>query len=226
MSDSESKRRPGKSTGPKTPEGKAASSQNALRHGGRSRQRFIEGETEEQFQVVRQHWIEQFGPEGYQEERLVEILVWNDWFLQRAERNLQETEAAAFGADGWTAELLHQVQLMQRYKTTAERSFYRAWSALRGLEKDIHRERIEEIRRNAKIKCLEIKNEYLRKQIADRKQADSQTRAKAGQSAAHGSSDSSSQKDKHVWLALQRAAFDRSPPETHAEARGFLARQV
>ncbi|MBV8866596.1 MAG: hypothetical protein JO210_14475 [Acidobacteriaceae bacterium] len=39
----------------------------------------------------------------------------------------------------WTPEQQHKMELMQRYKTTAERAFYRAWSALQGLGKDIMR---------------------------------------------------------------------------------------
>ena len=40
----------------------------------------------------------------------------------------------------WTAEEQHLLEKMQRYKTTTERAFYRAWSALQGLRKDVMRE--------------------------------------------------------------------------------------
>ena len=57
----------------------------------------------------------------------------NDWFLRRAVRRLHEAEAA----EG-------NVELMQRYKTSAERSFYRSLGALQQLRKHymiIERER-------------------------------------------------------------------------------------
>ncbi len=118
--------------GPKTPEGKARSSQNALKHGGRSETLILPGEEQADFDKVAEGWRKEFEPEGYQEERLVEILVRNDWFFQRADRRWQEAEAE--GADQ------HTLELMQRYRTTAERSFFRALGALRGLRKDLLRE--------------------------------------------------------------------------------------
>ena len=42
----------------------------------------------------------------------------------------------------WTAEQHHKMELMTRYKTSAERSFYRAFNAMRALRKDKFREEI------------------------------------------------------------------------------------
>ncbi len=118
--------------GPKTEDGKARSSQNSLKHGARSKALILADERQEDFDKVAEGWSKEFEPEGYQEERLVEILVRNDWFFQRADRLWQEAQAS--GDDQ------HTLELMQRYRTTAERSFFRALGALRGLRKDLMRE--------------------------------------------------------------------------------------
>ncbi len=132
----ESKKPKGRSTGPKSPEGKASSSQNAIKHGGRSKVLILPEESREDYDRIEQGWQEEFGPEGFAEERLVRNLIWNDWLLERTQRLVMEAEVEA-GAEGWaSAEQQHQLELKLRYKTTAERAFYRAWEALRALRKD------------------------------------------------------------------------------------------
>ncbi|HEU5231571.1 MAG TPA: hypothetical protein VFU50_01835 [Terriglobales bacterium] len=111
--------------GPNTADGKKNSSRNSTTHGCRAKTVVIlDGECQEDYDQMKSEWNEEFGPESYMEERLVEILVDNDWFLRRAMRRLHEAEAG----DG-------NVDLMQRYKTSAERSFYRSLNALQGLRK-------------------------------------------------------------------------------------------
>ncbi len=130
-------------TGPNTPEGKETSSQNSRKHGLCSRNTLIlPDETPEEYEGTRSGWYREFEPEGYHEVRLVDLLVRNDWLLKRAHRRLLEVEAAvvdcrenANPAD-WTAEQEHKVELMQRYKTAAERAFYRSLSAAEHLRKD------------------------------------------------------------------------------------------
>jgi len=153
----DSKKRGG---GPNTPQGKANSSQNARKHGGTSKVLFLPGENPDDFEAIEAGWRKEFEPEGYQEERLVEILVLNDWFLKRAQRNLDEAEAEVFGGGGD----FHRVELMQRYKTTHERAFYRALGALESLRKDIMREKMEMIRLQGRLERSEIEYERLRAQ--------------------------------------------------------------
>ncbi|MBV8866143.1 MAG: hypothetical protein JO210_12185, partial [Acidobacteriaceae bacterium] len=131
--------------GPKTPQGKGHSSQNSTKHGLRAKKVLIlAGEAQEEYDRVVRGWNEQWEPADYQEEKLVETLIQNDWLHRRAQRWQLETEARVVGEKGpdpmdWTPEQQHKMELMQRYKTTAERAFYRAWSALQGLGKDIVR---------------------------------------------------------------------------------------
>jgi hypothetical protein len=111
--------------GPKSVEGKKNSSRNSTTHGCRAKAVVIlEGESQEAYDLIKYEWNEEFGPETYMEKRLVEILVENDWFLRRAGRRLHEAEAEQ-----------GNIELMQRYRTSAERSFYRSLNALQQLRK-------------------------------------------------------------------------------------------
>ena len=129
---------------PTTPEGKAITSKNALKHGVRSKRLILPDEAEDDYRLTREGWFDEFGPETFREERLVELLVQADWFLRRAQRRMDEAEAAVVGEEntnpaGWTADQVRTVELMQRYKTTAERAFYRALNACEQTRKDNRR---------------------------------------------------------------------------------------
>lgn len=115
-----------------------------------------------EYQTIHAGWIAEFEPEGYQENRLVEILIQNDWTLKIAQRNLRQAEEALW--DGWTPERQKDLDIRLRSKATAERSFYRAWSVLRGMQKDLERRTIQMIR-------LEGEAERLRNKIAERNKA-------------------------------------------------------
>ena len=129
---------PSKSGGPKTPAGKKRSSENSTAHGLRStRPSILPDEAREEYDETRRGWIETYEPDGYHEVRLVEQLILNEWLLKRANRRLMEAEAE----EDLTDEGEHRRELIQRYKTTSERAFYRALSAVEGLRKDILREK-------------------------------------------------------------------------------------
>ncbi len=122
-------------TGPTTPEGKESSSKNALKHGCCSKILILPDEDPAEFERIAEGWLQQFDPADFQEEALVEALILNDWSLRRKRRHFFAAEAAAAAASGpdpaaWSAEQRHHLALMQRYKTAAERAFYRSWSAL------------------------------------------------------------------------------------------------
>jgi hypothetical protein len=75
------------STGPRTPEGKAASSQNALKYGMLARQLVIQGqylqESAEEFQSFWTEYREQLAPVGPLEEMLVDQIVALNWRMRR-----------------------------------------------------------------------------------------------------------------------------------------------
>jgi hypothetical protein len=153
---------------PKTPEGKKRSSQNSLKHGMRAKNVLVlADESEEQYQETRRGWLKSFEPKGYHEMRLVEQLILNDWLLKRANRRLLEAEADV-DAENDTENCEHRMELMQRYKTTAERSFYRALAAAEALRKDQLREELIKERLTWKY---DRKAASLRKEVSRLRQA-------------------------------------------------------
>lgn len=111
----------------------------------RSQKLILEDERQEDFDGLAAGWRAEYGDEGQAAESLLERVILNDWFLRRAERRHIEAEAdlGAVHPLEWTEEQHHQIELYLRYKTSAERSFYRALSALRGLRKDKIREELD-----------------------------------------------------------------------------------
>ncbi len=75
-----------KSTGPRTPEGKAVVAQNALKHGFWSQEVVIKGEDAEEFALFRAGLLEELAPAGLMELILAQRIVSLSWRLQRAER--------------------------------------------------------------------------------------------------------------------------------------------
>ena len=75
-----------KSTGPRTPEGKARVAQNAIKHGLLARQVAVVGEEVEDFALFRDELRAELAPVGLVEARLVARIADLMWRLQRAER--------------------------------------------------------------------------------------------------------------------------------------------
>ena len=79
-----------KSTGPRTPEGKTASSRNALKHGLLAKEVVItdgEGAEDQQaFDTLLSDFVQQFQPVGPVEELLVEKITVSYWRMRRAHR--------------------------------------------------------------------------------------------------------------------------------------------
>jgi hypothetical protein len=81
-----------KSTGPRTPEGNARASRNALRHGLTAKDALLPGENEEAFVELQETLFEEFKPVGGYEADLVDVLILMRWRHRRAGR----LEAALF----------------------------------------------------------------------------------------------------------------------------------
>jgi hypothetical protein len=146
---------------------------NATKHGCCAKTAVLPNESQEDFNRVWSGWMAEFEPEGHQEVRLVEILILNDWHLQRAQRRLWEAEAALCAGpeeplqgddlELWEAQMQHNLDLKQRYKTSCERAFYRAWSVLHGLRKDMERREVALARLEAVKQKLERQLEAWKK---------------------------------------------------------------
>ncbi len=99
-----------KSTGPTTPHGKKTSSQNSTTHGCRSKRLLVGDERQEDFDALDAGWRVEYGGDG---QALVSLMS----------RVIGGTDPL-----DWTAEQHVKVALFLRYKTTWERSFYRAYN--------------------------------------------------------------------------------------------------
>ena len=74
------------STGPGSPEGKAASSRNALKHGLRARDVVLVDETEAEFETFREELFAALDPQDAMEAFLADRVVANPWRLRRVYR--------------------------------------------------------------------------------------------------------------------------------------------
>jgi hypothetical protein len=81
-----------KSTGPRTPEGKAVTAQNAVKHGLLAQEVVVKGEDPGEFEFYRDQMLEELAPVGQMESLLAHRIVGLAWRLRRAER----LQAAAF----------------------------------------------------------------------------------------------------------------------------------
>src|SRR5688572_21250173 len=81
--------------GPKTPEGKARSSQNARKHGLWSELALLPHESPEAWEELRAGIFQEFAPEGTFETQLVSRLAYLMWRLSRVSEYDQQQEAEA-----------------------------------------------------------------------------------------------------------------------------------
>jgi hypothetical protein len=118
-----------KSTGPRTPAGKLASSGNSLKHGLAAPRLIIPGENPSAFEALLADLLAEHQPASPTEELLVREIAQSWWLTQRALR---------FQNDCFTAEGVDQkrLSLFLRYQTTHERAFHKALSTLIRLKKD------------------------------------------------------------------------------------------
>jgi hypothetical protein len=134
------RRNAARSTGPRTPEGKAVVSLNALRHGLLSGQAVIQGESEVELVELGRRLRGQLVPMGELELLLADRIVSTAWRLRRVialETLLFDTErgdgSAYHGALAYRVDR-DKLQLLSRYELALERSLYKALHELRRLQ--------------------------------------------------------------------------------------------
>jgi hypothetical protein len=123
------------STGPRTAEGKARSSMNALKHGLASGQLIIEGESLADFESLEAALLEEHAPATPTETLLVKDMAKSYWLKDRAIR----FQAVAFNIsaphlDKMAAPL--DLSVLLRYQIANERNFYRALKTLQTIQKE------------------------------------------------------------------------------------------
>jgi len=119
-----------KSTGPRTPEGKAATGQNAFVHGLRCRQILIPGEDPAQYEGLAADLNAEWQPTSPTEAALVEQIAVSLWKIQRLD-GLEQSRYDEFS--------FNETRLMEsiwRQQARLERSFHKAIDQLKSLRKD------------------------------------------------------------------------------------------
>jgi hypothetical protein len=136
-----------KSTGPKTPEGKAASSQNAFKHGLYSEAIVLPGEDPEQFFALRSDLAAEHRPQSLTQQLMVDEIAQHYWRIKRY-RTLEiqmfqtndQKEAGVYRVD--VPNLIRCIDLklwptIHRALTSAERGFYKALKTLQEMQQAV-----------------------------------------------------------------------------------------
>lgn len=113
------------STGPKTPEGKAAIGLNHLQHGLYATTIVLPGEDPEEFQKLCDEYQSFYQPQNVVEQDLVDQLAAAKWRIRRTARI-----EAAFMADGDSQEIDRRLANLNRI-TQCQTRLYRQWDKLR-----------------------------------------------------------------------------------------------
>ena len=129
-----------KSTGPRSVEGKAASSQNALKSGIDAKAQTLPGEKPEALEALAAEYYDRFRPATPEARHLVDTLVSNEWLLRRFRRIevqiLKHEMEAAYRLDAKNPEGHAYVRSersfdrLQRRINAAERNYHRALKEL------------------------------------------------------------------------------------------------
>ena len=98
-----------KSTGPRSRQGKAAVSQNAVKHGLLTRQNVISSESQADFDLYREQMLAELAPASPMESMLAERIVTLSWRLKRAGR-IQNQTIDALHADNTSSPLAKLTQ--------------------------------------------------------------------------------------------------------------------
>jgi len=118
-----------KSTGPKTPEGKAKSAGNRLSSGFASNTIVIPGEDPNEFRGLVEDFIAEHQPVTVTEQVLVEKMAQQQWLSLRAFRLQGEAFISQAEADT-NFGVPKDLGLLIRYQTSADRAFHRAHNEL------------------------------------------------------------------------------------------------
>ena len=133
-----------KSTGPRTPEGKAASRYNALKHGIFATTQIMFDESAEDLAELAAEYHEHHSPADPEQRFLVDTLVSNEWRLRRLRRVEAElwqsasnvfleknTEAPACSSGDAFATAAPNFERLQRIVNACERAYHRALKQLK-----------------------------------------------------------------------------------------------
>lgn len=130
-----------KSTGPLSLSGKKRASQNSLRHGLLSKHLTIFDEIPKDLTLFREHIYSSLSPEGIIEELLTEKIINASWRLARLARievailNKEDLfDNSHLLSDLFLGSKGNSLELLSRYESSLERSFYKALHELQHLQ--------------------------------------------------------------------------------------------
>jgi hypothetical protein len=136
-----SRRNGAKSRGPRTPEGKARSAQNALKHGFRAHKHMVlPGEDAAGFAELEAALLADLAPDGPLQEALAQRIVAATWRLERAERIEAQLFARMMEGGNMGLALIRDgngaraFDTLLRYRGTAAAELWRALRALKALQ--------------------------------------------------------------------------------------------
>ena len=132
------------SSGPKTHEGKQASSRNATRHGLTGTQIVMPGEDAAAYEELREGMVQSYRPANEAERVLVDQIAANAWRLVRAQRIetaffAKLAEGAEDPAEAIALAFIEKpkdVARMHRYVAAAQSAYYKAITQLAKLQKE------------------------------------------------------------------------------------------
>jgi hypothetical protein len=122
------------STGPKTSEGKAASSENSFKHGLYSSQLVMPGEDPAALDALKADLRAEHQPATTTEELLVNEIAEHFWRIRRYRR--MEAASLALPDELLVIALTKHFALYQRFMSASERGLHKSLTALRQLQKD------------------------------------------------------------------------------------------
>src|SRR5437868_10180152 len=124
-----------RSTGPRTEQGKARSSQNARTHGLSATQRVISVAERQEFEDLRTQLQAEIKPQGTLQRVIFDELAVSAWNLHRIRRMETELTASRSSAEILENEdLAAKLDRFARHHTRIERSFYHALRELKALQ--------------------------------------------------------------------------------------------
>ena len=119
------------STGPKTEEGKAASSRNSFKHGFTSASIWVYEGEEDNFERLRKGLLEEIKPQGELERFQFDIVLHSSWIVERI---MSEESALLSKGALCNLELGKHLDRLNRYRRNHERSMRQALAELRRLQ--------------------------------------------------------------------------------------------
>jgi hypothetical protein len=126
------RRNAGKSTGPKSPEGKSRSCRNRLSHGFTSSALFLRDEEREDFNLLLADLHNEFQPATASEQIILEKMVQSQWLSLRAYR----LQAIALNVPMAPGNMPPDLGLLIRYHQSSDRGFYKARTELVNAQKE------------------------------------------------------------------------------------------